>query len=141
MGRARIHIYAGRRAHFKATFVRYGTRPDSDLPTVLLVELYDAYGELVGDHAWIQEPAAFISAGVQEGDTVAFNAYVRQYNNGYLEHDRHLAIEQDWKLESPSDVRIVNQIGEEFYGRHQRKSKENQRRNKRSRNFYSLLSE
>ena len=113
MARHRIHIYAGRRTYFTGTFVKYGSRPDSNVPTVLLVDIKDGYGELVGDHSWINQSADFISVGVQEGDIVGFNAYVREYSSGYMEHDRHLPIQKDWKLENPSNIRIVEHFGKE----------------------------
>lgn len=139
MSRSRLYIYSGKRSFFTGTFVRYGENLENSKTTVLLREIRDAYGELVGDHCWFEESADFISIGVEEGDRVGFNAYVRQYSSGYLHHDRSASIHKDWKMEKPSNIRIVERIGEEtIYGKPKNRRKERGRRNRRFGDVYSV---
>lgn len=113
MGRERLYHYAGKRATFTATFVRYGTHKSNGSQTVLLIEIRDQRGELVSDHVWINDASPFMDVGAQDGDQVRFKAFVRVYVNGYAETDFHLPINKSYKLENPTHVRIVEKIGEE----------------------------
>ena len=100
------------RARFKGTFERFGAktgwkgRPET---TVLLREIHDSAGAPVCDHLWFNLTKAFAALDLQPGDTVAFDARVKEYVKGYLgrRDDVYKPVEIDYKLSHPTKVRKV----------------------------------
>ena len=97
----------GQRLHFTATFERigkkrayrgWGNMGDGYDGTVLLKDIKDDTGRIVADHLWFSLTEGFRYAGLNEGDTVRFDARVDDYLKGY-EKDAY-----DYKLSRPTRI-------------------------------------
>jgi hypothetical protein len=112
MIRKRLKAQEGQRKKFVARFTRFGKKVNykgySEM-TVLLTEVTDAETkERVADHLWFAYTQGFEKAGIKEGDTVEFDARVKEYSKGYV--NRALSISRkktDYKLSNPTRIRVV----------------------------------
>lgn len=109
--RKKLRKIDGQRLRFVGTFKRFGWKNGykGPLKTVLLtdVALSDS-GEVVTDHLWFNLTKGFEALGLEEGDTVAFDARVTEYVRGYKGHvfERQIEapLEIDYKLERPTKI-------------------------------------
>lgn len=97
------------RATFTGTVERFGTKSSYGYtkPTLLLVNVKNAAGEVVTDHLWFNLTKGFESLGLCTGDTVQFDARVRPYTKGYRGwrddvYDK--PVEKDYKLSHPTKL-------------------------------------
>jgi len=103
----------GQRKRFRATFIRLGKKTNYQgysEETILLNRVIDAEtGTVVTDHLWFSYTKGFQDARMQEGDTIEFEARVKEYRKGYV--NRAYGInnrKQDYKLSHPTRIAVVN---------------------------------
>jgi hypothetical protein len=103
------------RKTFIGTFKRYGTKTNwHGFPekTILLVDIKDSSGKKVTDHIWFRMTKGFEKLGeLQEEDVVQFDARVKEYVKGYFGYREEVQwerpIEQDYKLNNPSKIKVL----------------------------------
>jgi hypothetical protein len=100
------------RATFYGTFERFGTKngwQGRQEQTLLLKDICDKTGKRVCDHLWFNLTKAFALLGLQSGDTVQFDARVKEYLKGYFgrREDVYKPTEVDYKLSHPTRVKKV----------------------------------
>lgn len=110
-----LKILDGERLTFTGTFVRFGKkgrfRPkkvgdewiDYD-ETVLLQNIRNREGRAVTDHLWFNYTKGFAGLGdLHEGDVIQFDARVKPYVKGYVNHRDYIDDrEVDYKLSHPT---------------------------------------
>jgi len=103
----------GQRKRFRATFIRLGTKKSYQgysEETILLNRVIDTEtGNAVTDHLWFTYTKGFQDARMKEGDTIEFDARVKEYKKGYV--NRAYGInnrKQDYKLSHPTRIAVVN---------------------------------
>ncbi len=103
----------GQRKRFRATFIRLGKKTNYQgysEETILLNRVIDTEtGNVVTDHLWFSFTKGFQDARIQEGDTIEFEARVKEYKKGYV--NRAYGInnrKQDYKLSHPTRIAVVN---------------------------------
>jgi hypothetical protein len=112
MIRKRLKAAEGERKTFTARFTRFGKKINykgySEM-TVLLTDITDVETkERVADHLWFSYTQGFEKAGIKEGDSVTFDARVKEYSKGYV--NKQLGINQkkrDYKLSNPTKIQVV----------------------------------
>ena len=112
MIRKRLKAQEGQRKKFTARFTRFGKKVNykgySEM-TVLLTDVTDAETqERVADHLWFSYTQGFEKAGIKEGNTVEFDARVKEYTKGYV--NKAIGVNQkkrDYKLSNPTRIRVV----------------------------------
>ena len=94
---------------FTAKVDRFGTKlsyKGYSEATVLLVDVrFVETGEKATDHIWFAFGKTWEKAGVAVGDTVQFEARVKQYRKGYM--NSRAGIDQrktDYKLSNPTRI-------------------------------------
>jgi len=96
------------RSTFTGTFVRIGTRTSFGHPkqTLLLLDVKDGTGKVVTDHLWFNLTKGFAELALVSGDTVRFDARVKEYVKGYRgrRYDIDMPIENDYKLSHPTKL-------------------------------------
>jgi hypothetical protein len=101
------------RKRFTGTFVRFGEKKDwngYNQRTLLLQKVAGVDSpEILTDHLWFTYSKAFEDLGfLKEGDTIEFDARVKEYVKGYV--NRLGKIDQrrnDFKLSHPTKVKRV----------------------------------
>jgi len=103
----------GQRKKFSALFIRLGKKAGYhgySEETILLNRITDVEtGKVVTDHLWFTYTKGFQDAGLKEGDTIEFEARVKEYKKGYV--NRAYGINQrkhDYKLSHPTRIAVVN---------------------------------
>ena len=112
MIRKRLKAQEGERKTFTASFTRFGKKTNykgySEM-TVLLTDVTDTETqERVADHLWFSYTQGFEKAGIKEGNTVQFDARVKEYTKGYV--NKQLQINQrkrDYKLSNPTRIKVL----------------------------------
>jgi hypothetical protein len=102
----------GERKRFRAAFVRIGRKTNFkgySEDTILLRHVIDlATNKLVTDHVWFTYSKIFENANLREGDTIEFDARVKEYKKGYV--NRTLKINNqktDFRLSHPTKINKV----------------------------------
>lgn len=110
MMRTKLRDAQGERFTFHATFVRIGKKTNymgHSEETVLLKNILKAETkEFVCDHVWLNFTRAFEKLSLREGDTISFDARIKQYTKGYV--NRKININQqkrDYRLSHPTQVK------------------------------------
>ena len=104
------------RCRFRARIERIGSKAayrGPYIPTLLLTNVViDETKKLVTDHPWFT--AGKWSQAVRPGDTIAFDAPVGEYVNGYFgrREDVYIPSEVDYRLERPTKVEVVKNDAE-----------------------------
>lgn len=112
----------GERKSFTGVFTRFGKksryRPkkvgdewiDYDV-TVLLTDIRDLEGKSVADHLWFNFTKGFASLGeIQEGTRIRFDARVKPYVKGYVNHRHYIDMrEEDYKLSHPTKFALIEE--------------------------------
>ena len=98
------------RKRFSGVFARMGNKSSYGYmkPTVLLNDIRDSSGKLVSDHLWFNHTKGFMGLGVLGvGDRISFDARVRPYVKGYVNHREYIdEREWDYKLSHPNKFKI-----------------------------------
>jgi hypothetical protein len=99
----------GLRGSFTGTFERIGVKTSFGYTkkTVLLKDIKDSRGTLVADHLWFNLTKGFEALGLQPGDSVRFDARVKEYIKGYRGRRDDVfgkPIEVDYKLSHPTRI-------------------------------------
>src|SRR5690348_16275744 len=88
--RTELQKIQGKRGKFYGTFEKYGSKKNwkgYEETTILLKDIKDEEGKIVSDHLWFNETKGFEKIGeLNEGDTIQFEARVRPYTKGYVNH-------------------------------------------------------
>jgi hypothetical protein len=102
----------GARKKFKAVFSKIGKKKNFNgysEDTILLARITDVEtNTVVADHVWFTYTVSFEKAFLKEGDSLEFEARVKEYRKGYV--NRELKINQrttDFKLSHPTKIRKV----------------------------------
>ena len=97
------------REAFRGVFKKYGLKSGfrgSSTETILLVSIRDDNGKIICDHRWFNTTKGFEALGtLREGDIVQFEARVKKYKKGYVNH--RAGIDQssfDYKLSHPTKI-------------------------------------
>jgi len=106
------------RKTFTGTFERYGTRTNWNgfsEKTVLLVDIKDLSGKKVTGHIWFHLTKGFNGLGeLKKGTVIQFDARVKSYIKGYKGYREEVQwekpIEEDYKLNNPTKIKILNNI-------------------------------
>lgn len=102
IGSKERHCYIG-------AFERFGLKKGykGSIATVLLLNVYDADGNLVTDHLWFTKTKGFTQVNLEQGDKVCFEARVDSYIKGYqgYREDIYSDISVDYKLSYPTKIR------------------------------------
>jgi YgiT-type zinc finger domain-containing protein len=112
----------GERKTFTGMFVRFGRKHrfkpikvgdewiDYDT-TVLLRDIRDATGKIVTDHLWFNYTLGFARLGeLSEGEEIRFNARVKPYLKGYVNHREWVDERRiDYKLSHPTKFARVGE--------------------------------
>lgn len=115
--REKLAVIAGTRTLFRATFVRFGSKPayrGAPVKTCLFVNV-TRRGSVVADHIWFVCGVQFERLDLQAGDVVEFHARVTAYWKGYKgqrDLDDAAPISKDYRLSNPTGVKKV--AGEEL---------------------------
>jgi hypothetical protein len=106
----------GKRKKFTAVFSRIGKKLNfkgHSEETILLKNIADlATGIIVADHIWFAYTKGFVKAALQLGDTIEFEARVKEYHKGYVNRNygiNHSA--KDLKLANPTQIRRTKPTG------------------------------
>lgn len=108
----------GLRKTFRGTFERFGSKTNfKGYPetTILFKDIKCvADNKAYCDHVWFSMTKPFEKIELQEGDTVQFDARVKEYYKGYKGYREELQeerpIEKDYKLSHPTKVMLVRRI-------------------------------
>jgi hypothetical protein len=103
------------RKTFIAVFKRYGAKNNWNgfsEKTILLVDVKDLSGNTITDHIWFRMTKGFEKIGeLHEGTKIQFDARVKEYIKGYVGYREELQwerpIEQDYKLNNPSKIKVM----------------------------------
>lgn len=102
----------GQRKKFKAIFTRLGKKTSyQGYPeeTILLNNVADAEtGKIVTSHLWFTYTKGFQEARITPGDTIEFEARVKEYRKGYVNKQYGINnSKQDYKLSHPTKIKVV----------------------------------
>ncbi len=105
--RTELEKIQGKRGRFYGVFERYGTKTNwKGYPenTVLLKDIKDLKGEIVSDHLWFNLTKGFEKLGeMNHGTVIAFEARVKPYTKGYVNHREGIDNRQtDYRLSHPT---------------------------------------
>jgi len=99
------------RRRFSGSFVRMGSKSSFGhlKPTILLSDIKDSSGKVVADHLWFNHTKGFMGLGeLYVGDVVSFDARVRPYVKGYVNHREYVdEREWDYKLSHPNKFKLI----------------------------------
>jgi hypothetical protein len=98
------------RCTFTGTFVRVGTKSSFGHPkqTLLLADVKDSDGKIVTDHLWFNLTKGLAALCLNPGDTVSFDARVKEYLKGYRGHRDDVydkPVKTDYKLSHPTKLK------------------------------------
>ena len=102
----------GKRGKFYGVFERYGSKTNwKGYPedTVLLKDIKDLNGKIVADHLWFNLTKGFEKIGeMNEGIIIAFEARVKPYTKGYVNHREGIDDRQtDYRLSHPTKFSVI----------------------------------
>lgn len=102
-----------RRLLFTGKFERFGQKTNWNgfiEKTVLLQDVINSSGRIVADHIWFNYTKGFQSLGeLNPGDLIEFEARVKQYIKGYVNHREYIDERTvDYKLSHPTKFRKVS---------------------------------
>jgi hypothetical protein len=100
----------GKRKKFKAIFSRIGKKVNYkgySEETILLKNVIDLEAnKIVADHVWFSYTQGFIKALISEGDTLEFEARVKEYRKGYVNKNYKINNSTtDFKLSNPTKIK------------------------------------
>jgi len=100
----------GKRKKFKALFDRIGKKVNYkgySEDTILLKSIVDIESnKIVADHVWFSYTKGFVNAALSLGDTLMFEARVKEYRKGYVNRDYKINKRTtDFKLSNPTKIR------------------------------------
>jgi hypothetical protein len=103
---------SGQRKIFRATFSRFGKKINYrgySETTILLTTVIDIEtNKIVADHVWFSYTKGFEKANLTEGDQIEFNARVKEYQKGYVNHSYKINNrKKDFKLSNPTNIHIL----------------------------------
>lgn len=103
----------GKRKKFNATVGRLGRRVNYkgySEETILLKTIVDVEtGKVVTDHVWFAYTQGFADAALAVGDTLEFEARVKEYRKGYLNKRYNIDhSSSDFKLSHPTRIRKIS---------------------------------
>lgn len=105
--RKKLRKIDGQRKRFKAKVERFGTKSNYHgfpAPTLLLKDIkFCDNDEFAADHVWINVGNRVEKMNLSEGDIIEFDARVKQYMKGYVNHRQYIDERTtDYKLSHPS---------------------------------------
>ncbi|HEV8514893.1 MAG TPA: hypothetical protein VGQ59_16525 [Cyclobacteriaceae bacterium] len=105
----------GKRKKFKALFDRVGKKvnyKNYSEETILLKNVVDLEtNKIIADHIWFSYTQSFIKASISVGDTLEFEARVKEYRKGYVNRNYKINnTSKDFKLSNPTKIKKVNNV-------------------------------
>ncbi|MCK4848272.1 MAG: hypothetical protein KAT16_04545 [Candidatus Heimdallarchaeota archaeon] len=105
-------VKENQRMTFSGVFTRYGTKSNwHGYPekTILLKQIKNENDEVLTDHIWFSLTKGFQKLGeLHEGDRIQFDARIKQYLKGYVNHKKCIDLRIiDYKLSHPTKVKRV----------------------------------
>ena len=102
----------GSRKKFKAVFSRIGKKVNYkgySEETILLNNVVDLEAnKVVADHVWFSYTQGFIKALISIGDTLEFEARIKEYRKGYVNKNYKINNSTtDFKLSNPTKIKKV----------------------------------
>jgi len=102
----------GKRKKFKAIFSKVGKKMNYKgyyEDTILLKNLVDLQtNKLVADHVWFSYAQGFVKASLTLGDTLEFEARIKEYRKGYINRNYKINNSStDFKLSNPTKIKKV----------------------------------
>jgi hypothetical protein len=100
----------GKRKKFRAMFGRLGKKINYNgysEETILLNTIVDVEtGNVVADHVWFSYTQGFVKASLKLGDTLEFEARVKEYRKGYVNKNYKINnATADFKLSNPTRIK------------------------------------
>src|SRR6478736_2484049 len=104
----------GKRKKFKAVFDRIGKKVNYkgySEETILLKNIIDIEShKVVADHVWFGYTQGFIRASISVGDSIEFEARVKEYRKGYINRNYRIDnSEKDFKLSNPTKIKKLKE--------------------------------
>ena len=104
----------GKRKKFKAVFDRVGKKVNYkgySEETILLKNIIDIESQkIVADHVWFSYTQGFIKASLTTGESVEFEARVKEYRKGYVNKNYKMDNSQkDFKLSNPTKIKKLRE--------------------------------
>ena len=102
----------GQRKKFRAVFTRFGKKVNykgyTD-ETLLLTQVTDIEtNTIVTDHHWFAYTKGFEKIQLKEGAMIEFEARVKTYKKGYVNHKLSInKRKSDYKLSHPTNIRVI----------------------------------
>ncbi len=111
--RKKLAAEEGNRKKFHAVFSRIGKKVNFkgySEETILLKNIFDIEANgVVADHVWFSYTQGFIKAALTPGDTLEFEARVKEYRKGYVNKSYKINNSStDFKLSNPTKIKRVN---------------------------------
>ena len=102
----------GQRKKFQAVFIRLGKKTSYkgySEDTLLVKNIKDtATNKIVADHIWFTFSKGFEKIELVEGVIIEFEARVKEYRKGYVNHQYGIDnSNKDFKLSHPTKIKIV----------------------------------
>ncbi len=102
----------GNRKKFRAVFARIGKKVNYkgySEETILLKNIVDLEtNKMMTDHVWFSFTKGFEKALLKEGDSLEFEARVKEYRKGYLNKKYKINnTTNDYKLSNPTKIKKV----------------------------------
>lgn len=100
----------GSRKKFKAVFSRIGKKVNYkgySEETILLKNIVDVESQkIIADHVWFSYTQGFIKASLKPGETIEFEARVKEYRKGYVNKNYKINNSTtDFKLSNPTKIK------------------------------------
>lgn len=112
--RHKLRNSEGQRKRFSATFERFGEKRGfrgNTIRTLLLKDVRDESGKIVTDHIWFDYTSGFKKIVLKQGITIGFDARVKEYLKGYVNHREFVDERQfDLKLSHPTKIELIENI-------------------------------
>ncbi|HRI79242.1 MAG TPA: hypothetical protein PLR06_06875 [Cyclobacteriaceae bacterium] len=111
--RLRLSSLEGQRKIFRATFSKFGKKINYkgySESTLLLTDVVESETNTrLTDHVWFSYTRGFEDAGIKEGDTLEFEARVKEYKKGYANKKYNINNKTaDFKLSHPTKIVVIN---------------------------------
>ena len=106
----------GQRKKFIATFSHTGKKINykgHSEKTILLKNVIDSETKtVVTDHVWFSFTKGFQNAALEEGVRIEFEARIKKYSKGYVNHRYKINTKKiDYKLSNPTKIKKINSSG------------------------------
>ena len=113
MVRTELKKIKNERLTFSGVVSRFGTKNNyrgmpSDTICVADIKICDST-EIITDHVWFTIGSTISNVRLQIGDTIKFDARVKSYTKGYVNHREYIDERTtDYRLSHPTKIKILD---------------------------------